>query len=218
MRRVCVVTGAYGGIGNAVATRFDRDGYVVEAADVDGGCDVTREADVTALFSRAAERGQVTAVVLAHGVASRGRIDQLRRSEWDRILSVNTTGSFLCAREAARVMPSGSIVFLSSQAGRKGAAEWGAYAASKFAVIGLMESFAQEQAPRGIRANAICPGAVDTPMLHATADDLARLRAAIPSGRFADPTEVAAVAAFLCSDAAAYVTGSSIVIDGGELS
>jgi NAD(P)-dependent dehydrogenase (short-subunit alcohol dehydrogenase family) len=218
MKQVCVVTGASGGIGAAVAARFDRDGYLVEAADVDSGCNVTHELEVKALFRRAAERGSVTAVVLAHGVASRGTIDQLDRSEWDRILTVNATGSFLCAREAAGVMASGSIVFLSSQAGRKGAADWGAYSASKFAIIGLMESFAQEQARRGIRANAICPGSVDTPMLHTTTDDLTKLRAAIPSGRFAEPTEVAAVAAFLCSEEAAYVTGASIVIDGGELS
>ena len=133
-----------------------------------------------ALFTRAAERGQVSAVVLAHGVASRGRIDELRRAEWDRILTVNTTGSFLCAREAARIMRSGSVVFLSSQAGRKGAADWGAYAASKFAVIGLMESFAQEQAPRRNPRERDLPGSSRHP-------DVARHRGGPGTAASRDP-------------------------------
>lgn len=218
MSGVCVVTGARGGIGAACCDRFAQDGHLVEAADLATGCDVTSEQDVHALFARAASRGQVTSVVLAHGVAARGPIADLSLADWQRLVSVNATGSFLCAREAARTMPGGSIVFISSQAGRKGAADWGAYCASKFAVIGLMESLAQEVAQRGIRANAICPGAVDTQMLQATATDLNAQRATIPLGRFAQPSEVAALAAFLCSDEAAYMTGSSIVIDGGELS
>lgn len=218
MTPVCVVTGASGGIGSAIAERFTRDGYLVEAADVETGCDVTNEHGVDALFDRAAARGDVTAVVLAHGIAARGRIEETQPSDWERVMAVNATGSFLCARAAVRVMPRGSIVFLSSQAGRKGAAGWSAYAASKFAVIGLMESLAQEQAPRGIRANAICPGSIETSMLRTTADDPDQLRAAIPIGRFGEPAEVAALAAFLCSDEAAYMSGASLVIDGGELS
>jgi NAD(P)-dependent dehydrogenase (short-subunit alcohol dehydrogenase family) len=218
MTPVCVVTGANGGIGSAIAERFTRDGYLVEAADVETGCDVTNEHDVDVLFDRAAARGDVTAVVLAHGIAARGRIEETPPSEWERVMAVNATGSFLCARAAVRVMPRGSIVFLSSQAGRKGAAGWGAYAASKFAVIGLMESLAQEQAPRCIRANAICPGSIETSMLRTTADDPDQLCAVIPIGRFGEPAEVAALAAFLCSDEAAYMSGASLVIDGAELS
>jgi NAD(P)-dependent dehydrogenase (short-subunit alcohol dehydrogenase family) len=218
MSRVCVVTGASGGIGAACCDRFAEGGYVVEEADLETGCDVTSERDVHALFQRAAGRGEVTAVVLAHGVAGRGSIEKIDLAEWQRLISVNATGSFLCAREAARTMSTGSIVFISSQAGRKGAADWGAYCASKFAVIGLMESLAQEIAERGIRANAICPGAVDTQMLKDMAVDRDSQRAAIPLGRFAEPSEVAALAAFLCSNDAAYLTGSSIVMDGGELS
>ncbi len=218
MTPVCVVTGSSGGIGSAIAERFVRDGYLVEAGDVETGCDVTSERHVQALFDRAAHRGDVTAVVLAHGVAARGAIDETPTAEWERVLAVNATGSFLCARAAVRIMRQGSIVFLASQAGRKGAAGWGAYAASKFAVIGLMESLAQEQAPRGIRANAICPGSIETSMLRTTADDPDRLRDAIPIGRFGKPAEVAALAAFLCSDEAAYMSGASLVIDGAELS
>jgi NAD(P)-dependent dehydrogenase (short-subunit alcohol dehydrogenase family) len=218
MSGVCVVTGANGGIGAACCDRFADDGYLVEAADLATGCDVTSEPDVHALFTRAAARGPITAVVLAHGVAARGQIADLDLAEWQRLVSVNATGSFLCARQAVQTMREGSIVFISSQAGRKGAADWGAYCASKFAVIGLMESLAQEVAQRGIRANAICPGAVDTQMLQATATHLTTLRTRIPLGRFAQPPEVAALAAFLCSRQAAYMTGSSIVLDGGELS
>jgi NAD(P)-dependent dehydrogenase (short-subunit alcohol dehydrogenase family) len=218
MSRVCVVTGASGGIGSAVVDQFTRDGYLVEAADLATGCDVTNEEHVQKLFEQARGRGSVTAVVLCHGIATTGLIDQLPLSEWERILAVNATGSFLCARAAARVMTEGCLVFLSSQAGRKGAARWGAYSASKFAVIGLMESHAQELAGSGIRANAICPGGVETSMLRATSDDLEAQRQAIPMGRFATPSEIAALAAFLCSDEARFITGTSIVIDGGELS
>ncbi len=215
---VCVVTGASGGIGAACCERFAAAGYTVEAADLDTGCDVTSEADVEALFARAGARGEVTAVVLAHGVASHGPFAEVELAEWERVMRVNTTGSFLCARTAARTMRGGSVVFISSQGGRKGSANWSTYSASKFAVIGLMESFAHEYAARGIRANAICPGAVDTPLLDGVIADRAALAASLPMGRLAAPDEIARVAAFLCSDDASFVTGASIVADGGELS
>jgi 3-oxoacyl-[acyl-carrier protein] reductase len=135
------------------------------------------------------------------------------------VIDTNLTSAFICSREAAQRMTGpGAIVFLSSQAGRKGAAGWAAYSASKFGMIGLMESLAQELAPRNVRCNAVCPGSVLSPMLEASTDDMNRQRSSIPLARFADPAEIASIVSFLCSSSASYITGASIVADGGELS
>jgi NAD(P)-dependent dehydrogenase (short-subunit alcohol dehydrogenase family) len=188
--------------------------------DLEDGHDVTDEQSVRSLFEVANSRGEIMAVVLAAGIVARGSVERMDSGTWRRVLEVNLTGSFLCAREASHYMlsGSGSIVFMASQAGRKGAASWAAYSASKFGVIGLMESLAQELAPRGIRCNAICPGSVSGPMLYESADDLEYSRGAIPLGRFAMPQEIAAVAGFLCSEESSYISGASIVVDGAELS
>jgi NAD(P)-dependent dehydrogenase (short-subunit alcohol dehydrogenase family) len=218
--RVAVVTGGSGALGTAVSKRFTADGFTVISGDLETSVDITKEMDVETLFDEASRLGDVAAVVLAAGVWSRGSVADLAVAEWERVVRVNLTGSFLCARAAARRMPPGpgSIVFVSSQAGLKGEADWGAYSASKFGVIGLMQSLARELTPRGVRVNAVCPGSVDSPMLAASSDDLEAQRAKIPVGRFADPAEIATAAAFLCSPEASYISGASLVIDGGELS
>ncbi len=124
----------------------------------------------------------------------------------------------------------GSITLISSQAGLRGGASWSAYSASKAGVNRLAESLAQELAPRGIRVNTVCPGNVETPMADeairrlaagsaiSRAEIRARYQRGIPMGRFARPEEVASVCVFLASSLASYVTGASIVVDGGELS
>jgi NAD(P)-dependent dehydrogenase (short-subunit alcohol dehydrogenase family) len=217
---VAVVTGAAGSLGSAISERLAADGFTVVGGDLQTGADLTDERDVERLFTDAEQAGRLAAVVMAAGVVSRGRVAEIELVEWNRVVSINLTASFLCARAAARRMPPGpgAIVFISSQAGLRGEASWAAYSAAKFGVIGLTQSLARELTPRGVRVNALCPGSVDTPVLRQSSDDLERQRAAIPAGRFADPSEVAAAAAFLCSPDASYISGASLTVDGGELS
>lgn len=219
MNRVALVTGHLGGIGEACASRLAEEDYEVVGMDLATGHDVTDEETVVRCFDEAASIGDLRVVVLAAGTVGLGEIEDLALEDWDRLIRINLTGSFLCAREAARRMRNGpgAIIFISSQAGRKGAARWGAYSASKFGVLGLMESLAQEMAPRHINCNAICPGSVDTPMLAASTDIEAAIPQ-IPAGRIANPSEIADVVSFLASPGAGYIAGASLVVDGGQLS
>jgi len=234
--RVVLVTGAAGAIGRAVVAAFTAAGACCQAADVVPGegrlaCDVTDEASVAASIEAAQASGPLTGLVHAAGIVSVGRVEDLPAAELRRVLEVNLVGSFLMARAAARAMTAGgSITLVSSQAGLRGGANWSAYSASKAGVNRLAESLAAELAPRGIRVNAVCPGNVETPMSEeairqlaagsgtSPQEILARYRAGIPLGRFARPEEIASVCVFLASPLASYVTGASIVVDGGELS
>jgi NAD(P)-dependent dehydrogenase (short-subunit alcohol dehydrogenase family) len=234
--RNVLVTGAAGGIGQAICAAFAACGAALTAVDAraeDGmlACDVGDEAAVRAAFDAAERRGKLTDVVHAAGVVTVGAVADLAVEELMRVLRVNLVGSFLIAREAVRcVADGGSITFISSQAGLKGAALWSAYSASKAGVNRLAESLAQELGPRGIRVNCVCPGTVDTAMIDDATAGLAPLtgqsaaairaqyRAGIPLGRLAQPAEVAAVCVFLASGLASYVSGTALVVDGGELS
>jgi NAD(P)-dependent dehydrogenase (short-subunit alcohol dehydrogenase family) len=233
-RRV-LVTGAAQGIGRAIIDEFQRAGATTlgadVASDVDIRCDVADPAEVVALFDEALRRGPLTDVVHAAGVAALGAVRETSLPEWQRLIDVNLTGTFLILREAANRLASGAtITVIGSQAGQKGGANWGAYVASKFGVHGLAQCLAQELAPVGIRVNVVAPGNVDTQM----ATELMREKAArtgvsadeireeyrrnIPLGRFAEPREVASVCVFLASPLASYVVGSALFVDGGELS
>ena len=234
--RVALVTGAGGAIGRAIRVAFEDAGARCLAADLLAGdellaCDVTDEASVAAGFEIAQSIGPVTDVVHAAGIVSVGLVEDLPVAELRRVIEVNLVGSFVVARAAARaVTGGGSITFLSSQAGLRGAASWSAYSASKAGINRLVESLAQELAPRGVRVNAVCPGNVETPMSDEAIHRLAALSATpaeevrarylddIPLRRFARPEEVASVCVFLASSLASYVTGTSIVVDGGEVS
>ena len=230
------MTGAAGAIGRAVVAAFTAAGACCQAADVVPGegtlaCDVTDESSVVASIEATQSIGPLTDVVNAAGIVSVGRVEDLTATELRGILDVNLVGSFLVAKAAARAMTSGgSITLISSQAGLRGGASWSAYSASKAGVNRLAESLAQELAPRGIRVNTVCPGNVETPMADeairrlaagsaiSPAEIRARYQSGIPMGRFARPEEVASVCVFLASSLASYVTGASIVVDGGELS
>jgi len=234
--RNVLITGAAGGIGRAIVAAFAGYGATCTAVDAraeDGvlACDVGDEAAVGAAFDAVERRGKVTDVVHAAGIVTVGAVAELPLDELVRVLRVNLVGSFLIAREAARRMADGgSITFISSQAGLKGAALWSAYSASKAGVNRLAESLAQELGPRGIRVNSVCPGTVDTAMIEDATARLApltgqpaaairaRYQAGIPLGRLAQPAEVAAVCVFLASGLASYVSGTAMVVDGGELS
>jgi NAD(P)-dependent dehydrogenase (short-subunit alcohol dehydrogenase family) len=235
--RHVLVTGAGGAIGRAVASACAAAGASASGVDLRAGsgvmsADVTDEAAVPDAFAEAGRRhGPVTDIVHAAGELATGRVVDLELASLRQVLEANLVSGFLIGREAARLLPDGgSITMIASQAGLRGAARWSAYAAAKAGVIRLVESLAQELAPRAIRVNAVCPGNVNTPMSDSAIAQIAAARgeraeqvragylAGIPLGRFAEPEEIASVCVFLASSMASYVTGTSIVVDGGELS
>jgi NAD(P)-dependent dehydrogenase (short-subunit alcohol dehydrogenase family) len=230
-RRV-FVTGASGGIGAAVVRKLTDSGAKVFALDLVGEgvfhCDVSSEPEVEAAFREAASGGVVTDVVHASGVCKTSAVAETRLEDWDRIIAVNLTGTFLVGREAARTLPDGgNIVFVGSVAGLTGDPFFGAYCASKFGVTALTQVLARELGDRGIRVNAVCPGGVRTEFSAATvrgdAERLGRseaeLRALYESDvflhRWAEPEEVADACMFLLSSASAYISGHSLVLNGG---
>ena len=243
--KVAVVTGAASGIGRAAALAFAREGANVVVADVSEQgnqetarmiealgaralavrCDVTRAADVKAALDK--------------GVEAFGRLDfafnnagveqpvtpaaDLTEEEWDRIVDINLRGVFLCMKYEIPFMlkqGGGAIVNTSSGAGVKGIAGQAAYCAAKFGMIGLTRAAALDYAKSNIRVNAVCPGFVDTPMMQRFTGGTPQGRQLVangePVGRPAAPEEIAAAVVWLCSDAAGFVIGHAMVIDGGQ--
>lgn len=227
--RRAIVTGGASGIGAATATLLRDRGAAVVTLDIATGADLTAdvrdEAAVEAAVEAAADRlgGPVDLLVASAGVYRIAPLLDLDAASWDDTLAINLRGVFLSGRAvAARLRAAdlpGSIVNLSSIAALVGdAAEPAAhYNASKAGVIALTQQMAIELAPQ-IRVNCVCPGMIETPMLRVTDDpDRARrmLDDAVPLRRFGCAEEVARVIAFLASDAASYVTGTALPIDGG---
>jgi NAD(P)-dependent dehydrogenase (short-subunit alcohol dehydrogenase family) len=238
--RVAVVTGAARGMGRVIAERFAAEGARVVVADVDEPAaravaeglgeaiavraDVGDPAAVEALARAAIDRfGGVDVLVNNAGILRSTRAADIDPAEWDHMLRVNLTGAFLCARAlypALRASGRGRIVNVASMAGRATSTLGGVhYTTAKAGVLGLSRHLAREWAPDGITVNAISPGIVDTPMVrdNTTDERLASVIASIPFGRLANPSEIAALVAFLASDEAAYMTGANVDIHGGEL-
>jgi len=246
--QVALVTGAAGGIGLAVAQAYAAQGARVALADVSDtvpaaaaldarypGCamplrlDVTDEAATEAAYDAvAATWGALGIVVPNAGVLVLQHATEIGAAAWRRVIDVNLTGAFLTARGAARRMgQGGSIIFTSSLFGLRGGVENAAYSASKFGMIGLMQCMAAELAPRGIRANAVCPGQMDTAMIRQLFDDRGALRgvpattvrgeleARIPMGALGALDQLAETYVYLASGMSRYVTGQSIAVDGG---
>jgi NAD(P)-dependent dehydrogenase (short-subunit alcohol dehydrogenase family) len=233
--RRALITGAASGIGAAVAARFADVGAGVVGADLNtaGGCihvDVSDEASVLSAFDESERGGRLTDVVHCAGVVRFSPIRDLSLAEWQRILNVNLTGSFLVGREAARRLPSGgSLTFISSIGGLRSDARKAAYTASKFGVTALTQAIGREVIVDGIRVNAVCPGGVRTPMSDATiefeagrdgvllSEKRAEHNGRVPRGRLAEPEEIANVCVFLASELAAHVACASILVSGGEV-
>jgi 3-oxoacyl-[acyl-carrier protein] reductase len=238
--RVSLVTGASRGIGRAIATAFAAEGAHVVLAARDAAKLAEAVAEIQAKGGKAealaldvSDRASVEAGV-AQVVAAHGRIDHLvnnagvtrdnlllrmKDEEWRQVLDTNLTGAFLCTQAVLKPMlkqRSGRIVTITSVVGLSGNAGQANYAASKAGVIGFTKSVAREVASRGITANAIAPGFIETDMTAAMSEKAREaVFAAIPLGRVGRPEDVAGAALFLVSDAAAYVTGQVLAVDGG---
>jgi 3-oxoacyl-[acyl-carrier protein] reductase len=242
--KVSIVTGAGSGMGAAAARALAREGASVVAADLNVGAaeaiaaevtsaggealavevDVSRAADVRRMVDATTNRfGTVDVLACIAGVLRTSRIDQIAEAEWDLVLDVNLKGVFLCAQAVLPVMKAqraGKIVILASLAGRATSTLGGAhYTASKAGMLGLTRAAAKELGKYGVTVNAVCPGMIDTELTHENASDelLARLAAGYPVPRVGTAREVADLICFAASEAAGYVTGASLDINGGDL-
>lgn len=239
--RRALITGGGTGVGADLARGFASAGAEVVvagrrrdpldrvAAETGGRaltCDVTEEASVAALFEAA---GPCDIVIANAGAADSAPFARLSRDQFDAVLAVNLTGTFLTLREGLRRMEGwGRLIAVASTAGLKGYPYVAHYTAAKHGVVGLVRALAQELGPRGITANALCPGFLDTEMTERTLDTITRttgrdreaaqaaLVRANPQRRLVAPSEVTAAALWLCSDGARGVNGQAIAIDGGE--
>jgi NAD(P)-dependent dehydrogenase (short-subunit alcohol dehydrogenase family) len=216
-----------GGIGSAVVTRLAEEGASVVGADLAPrgdalSCDVTDPASCAAAVSTVLDRhGRLDLLTNAAGIGAARRITDVTLDEWRRIIDVNLTGTFLLSQHAvpALLETKGSIVNIASVAGLRATPYNAAYCASKGGVIMLTKSMAIELASAGVRVNAVCPSSVDTPFLRGFeipegADVRLFERASSPMGRTLAPAEVAAAVAYLGSDDAATVSGTTLVLDG----
>jgi NAD(P)-dependent dehydrogenase (short-subunit alcohol dehydrogenase family) len=236
-----LVTGAAAGIGGVVARAFAGSGASVVVADVDaaagartvaaieasGGSavfvetDVRRDGDARRAVATAVERhGALDAAVNNAGIAgAREPVAAYPEQAWDDVIATNLTGVFLCLRAELEVMlgqGAGAVVNVASIYGLVAAPGLAAYAASKAGVIGLTRTAATEVAAAGVRVNAVAPGLIATGLTDASpADFVERLTAEHPIGRMGTPAEVAAAVLWLCSDAASFVVGHTLAVDGG---
>ena len=243
--KVAFVTGAANGIGRAAALAFAREGVLVVAADLSergndetarmieeaGGrslavrCDLSRDSDVKAALEKTVETfGRLDFAFNNAGVEQPiAAVADLTEEEWDRIVDINLRSVFLCLKHEIPLMlrqGGGAIVNTSSGAGVKGIAGQAAYCAAKFGIVGLTKAAALDYAKSNIRVNAVCPGIIETPMMDrfsgGTPEGRERVIAQEPVGRMGKPEEIAAAVVWLCSDAAAFVIGHAMVIDGGQ--
>jgi 3-oxoacyl-[acyl-carrier protein] reductase len=227
--RSVLVTGGNRGIGLAIARAFAEAGDKVAVTYRSGTppdgllgvvCDVTDPAAVDAAFAEAeAAHGPVDVVVANAGITRDTLILRMSEEDFAAVVETNLAGSFRVAKRAAKSMLRkryGRMVFISSVVGLLGSSGQANYAASKAALVGLARSLARELGSRGITANVVAPGFVESDMTAAVAEERrAEILGSVPLGRYASPAEVAAVVRFLASDEAAYITGAVIPVDGG---
>jgi 3-oxoacyl-[acyl-carrier protein] reductase len=226
-----LVTGGNRGIGLAIAEAFAAQGdqvavtYRSSAEGLPGEllpvqCDVTDAAAVDAAFTTVEEKhGPVQVLVSNAGITDDGLLMRMSEDSFTSVLDANLTAAYRVAKRASRGMlkaKGGRMIFISSVVGLLGSAGQVNYAASKAGLVGLSRSIARELGSRGITANVVAPGFVDTDMTRALADARrAEILGQIPLGRYASPEEIASAVTWLGSDAAGYVTGAVIPVDGG---
>jgi NAD(P)-dependent dehydrogenase (short-subunit alcohol dehydrogenase family) len=240
--KVAIVTGARRGIGRGIALTFAKAGAKVVVSDVSQEdcekvvkeiealgssglavkCDVSQKSAVEALVKAAVEKfGRLDVLVNNAGIISFEPFLEMKEETWDKIIDVNLKSMYLCSQAAAKEMVKqggGKIVNVASIEAFQAYPMTSAYAASKAGVVGLTKAMALELAPSKINVNAIAPGAIDTPMaagLNASKEVMEQTISKIPWGRIGKPEDVANAALFLASEEADYVTGATLVVDGG---
>ena len=228
--RSVLITGGNRGIGRAIAEEFISRGDAVavtsrSGSDGPGGAltvaaDITDPASLDAAFAEVEKaHGPVEVLVANAGITDDQLLLRMSDESFEKVVDTNLTGSFRTVRRAIKGMmrkKKGRIVLISSVVGLYGSPGQVNYAASKSGLVGIARSVTRELGSRGITANVVAPGYIDTDMTAQLPEDLQQqYRSAIPAGRFADPSEVARVVAFLASDDAAYVSGAVIPVDGG---
>jgi len=235
---IAVVTGGCGGIGKAVCTRLAREGATVYATDLLESDSVTpgeimfREQDVTSEDSAKSlmlhldkQHGRLDILVNAAGIEIEQTIEETTLKDWNRIFAINVTGTFLTSKHALPLMRKaggGSIINFGSYDGFIADPSLAAYCATKGAVHALTKAMACDHGPENIRVNAICPGFIDTPMLHRFLDsvgDIENLKTEVqrvhPIKRYGTPEDVAGLVNWLASDEARYASGQLWILDGG---
>ena len=240
--RVALVTGAASGIGYACALRFAEEGAAVVGSDiVETGdwdrvaaaakgaqfhtVDVRQEEALIEMAAKAVEEfGRIDTIVTAAGVAGGGPVHLIPLVEWQRVQDINLTGTFLSVKAVLPTMieqRAGSIITVASVEGLEGSEGGSTYNAAKGGVVILTKNLAMDYGRLGIRANAICPGFIETPMFHSVMDgehfseQRERIREQHKLGRFGKPEEIAGAAFFLASDDSSFVSGQARAVDGG---
>jgi 3-oxoacyl-[acyl-carrier protein] reductase len=241
--KVAIVTGSAQGIGRAIALGFAREGAKIVVGDlkVDGAEAVVRElqgigaealalkADVSSEASALnlkeqtlRQFGRVDILVNNAGIYPLSPTTEMTEELWDKVMDTNLGGNFLCSRAVVpqmRAQKGGRIISVASGIAYKGAKNGSHYAASKAGIIGFVKALARELAADGITVNAVCPGIADTafPRAHHSDEEIYARGKQIPLGRVAKPGDIAGVMNFLASDAASYITGQALLVDGGAL-
>lgn len=236
-KKTAVVTGAGVGIGKGIALALAQEGYDVVVADLSQEnseqtsdelgklgvksiavtCDVSKAGDVQALFEQTVkEFGKVDVLVNNAGIYPFVPFEKMQEADWDKVMNVNLKSVFLCSKEALKSMPAGGrIINISSIAAVQGFAGLVHYCASKGGVNGMIRALALELAPKKITVNAVAPGAIKTPGAQSTEEIEKQTIAGIPMGRMGQPEDIANAVVFLASEKSSYITGQSIVVDGG---
>jgi 3-oxoacyl-[acyl-carrier protein] reductase len=229
MTRIVLVTGGNRGIGLSIARKFQSLGDTVivtsrSGAPIDGlhvvQCDVSQTASVEAAFDVIEEKfGTVQIAIANAGITRDGLIMRMSDQDIDEVLNTNLFGAIRVARRAAKTMlkaRQGRLIFISSVVGLMGSAGQVNYSASKAGLVGAARSLARELGSRGVTANVIAPGFVDTDMTaELTEERKSEIVGNVPLGRYASPDEIAEVVKFIASDEAGYITGAVIPVDGG---
>ena len=227
--RVVLVTGGSKGIGRGIAQRLHAAGHRVAATyrsgDVPTGvlgvqCDITDPGQVDAAFSEVESTlGPVEVLVANAGITRDTLLMRMSDDDWSAVIDTNLTGSFRLAKRATRAMMRGRfgrMIFISSVVGQLGSAGQVNYSASKAGLVGLARSLARELGSRGVTANVVAPGFIETDMTAVLSDELVKKYTdQIPLGRLGAVDDIAATIEFLASDAAGYITGALIPVDGG---